>query len=297
MTVTLIVTLALSVLIGVSLGLLGGGGSILTVPILTYVTGLPAKEAIAASLFVVGTTSLVSVISHARKGRVKWRTGLVFGAASMVGAFGGGLLGGHIPGTLLMIAFALMMVATAAAMIRGRKKPAAGGDEAKRLPVVKVILEGLVVGLVTGLVGAGGGFLVVPALVLLGGLSMPAAVGTSLVVIAMKSFAGLGGYLTSVQLDWGLVAGVTAAAIVGSLIGAKLTGIIPENALREGFGFFVLAMGVFVLVQELPAPAGIIVGVLGSGVVAAVLLCRYAIPSCPLHRRQQHESVTEPQSA
>lgn len=297
MTVTLIVTLTLSVLIGVSLGLLGGGGSILTVPILTYVAGLPAKEAIAASLFVVGTTSIVSVISHARKGRVKWRTGLVFGAASMAGAFGGGLLGGHIPGTLLMIAFALMMVATAAAMIRGRKKTSAGGVEVKRLPVVKVVLEGLVVGLVTGLVGAGGGFLVVPALVLLGGLSMPAAVGTSLVVISMKSFAGLGGYLTSVQLDWGLVAGVTAAAIVGSLIGAKLTGIIPENALRKGFGFFVLAMGVFVLVQELPSPAGAIVGVLGSGMVAAVLLCRYVIPGCPLHRNQNRDRAGQPQSA
>lgn len=295
MTVTLIVALALSVLIGVSLGLLGGGGSILTVPILTYVAGLPAKEAIAASLFVVGTTSLVSVVSHARRGRVKWRTGLVFGVASMAGAFGGGLLGGHIPGTVLMIAFALMMVATAAAMIRGRRKaPSSGGDEAKKLPVVKVILEGLVVGLVTGLVGAGGGFLVLPALVLLGGLSMPAAVGTSLVVIAMKSFAGLGGYLTSVQLDWGLVAGVTAAAIVGSLIGAKLTGIIPENILREGFGFFVLAMGVFVLVQELPSPASAIVGVLGSGAVAAVLLCRYAIPACPMHRNRKQTDTPQP---
>jgi uncharacterized membrane protein YfcA len=297
MTVTLIITLALSVLIGVSLGLLGGGGSILTVPILTYVAGFPAKEAIAASLFVVGTTSIVSVISHARTGRVKWRTGLVFGAASMVGAFGGGLLGGHVPGTLLMIAFALMMVATAAAMIRGRKKTSVGGVETKSLPVVKVIIEGLVVGLVTGLVGAGGGFLVVPALVLLGGLSMPAAVGTSLVVISMKSFAGFGGYLTSVQLDWGLVAGVTAAAIVGSLIGAKLTGIIPENALREGFGFFVLAMGVFVLVQELPSPAGVIVAVLGSGLVASVLLCRYVVPGCPLHRSQERDRARQPQSA
>lgn len=294
-TATLIVTLALSVLIGVSLGLLGGGGSILTVPILTYVAGLPAREAIAASLFVVGTTSIVSVVSHARRARVKWRTGLVFGGASMAGAFGGGLLGGHVPGTLLMIAFALMMVATAAAMIRGRKDSvAAGADEATRLPVVKVVIEGLVVGLVTGLVGAGGGFLVVPALVLLGGLSMPAAVGTSLVVISMKSFAGLGGYLTSVQLDWGLVAGVTAAAIAGSLIGAKLTGIIPENALREGFGFFVLAMGVFVLVQELPSPAGPIVGVVGSAAVVGALLCRYAIPVCPLYRRRASVEASQP---
>lgn len=249
MTITLAATLLLSVLIGLSLGLLGGGGSILTVPILTYVAGMSPREAIASSLFVVGVTSAFSAIGHARKGRVKWRTGLLFGAAGMAGAFGGGLLGGRIPGTVLMIAFALMMVATSAAMIRGRKKvpPASDGE----LQVGKVIIEGLVVGLVTGLVGAGGGFLVVPALALLGGLSMPVAVGTSLVVIAMKSFAGLGGYLTTVTLNWPLIAAVTVAAVLGSLIGARLAGRIPEAALRRGFGIFVLVMGIFVLGQEL----------------------------------------------
>ncbi|CEA07276.1 Sulfite exporter TauE/SafE [Arthrobacter saudimassiliensis] len=256
MTLVLTVTLALSVLIGVSLGLLGGGGSILTVPILTYVAGLDPREAIAASLFVVGVTSAVSAVSHARAGRVQWRTGLLFGAASMAGAFAGGLLGGRIPGTILMIAFALMMVATSVAMIRGRRKKAAGDGAPARLPIGKILAEGLVVGLVTGLVGAGGGFLVVPALALLGGLPMPLAVGTSLVVIAMKSFAGLGGYLTSVSLDWGLVGAVTAAAVVGSLLGARLAGKIPEAALRKGFGIFVLLMGAFVLVQELGALAG-----------------------------------------
>lgn len=279
MTLTLLLTLVLSVLIGLSLGLLGGGGSILTVPILTYVAGMNPKEAIAASLFVVGATSAVSAVSHARNGRVKWRTGLVFGAAGMAGAFGGGLLGGHIPGTVLMIAFALMMVATSLAMIRGRKNGGAQGYDGD-LPLGKVILEGLVVGLVTGLVGAGGGFLVVPALALMGGLSMPVAVGTSLVVIALKSFAGLGGYLTTVSLDWALVSGVTAAAILGSLVGARLAGKIPENALRKGFGVFVLAMGVFVLVQELPAPANLVVGILGVALAVSVVACRYLIPSC-----------------
>ncbi|MGP5163162.1 sulfite exporter TauE/SafE family protein [Arthrobacter rhombi] len=279
MTLTLLLTLVLSVLIGLSLGLLGGGGSILTVPILTYVAGMKPKEAIAASLFVVGATSAVSAVSHARNGRVKWRTGLVFGAAGMAGAFGGGLLGGHIPGTVLMIAFALMMVATSLAMIRGRKNGGAQGYDGD-LPLGKVILEGLVVGLVTGLVGAGGGFLVVPALALMGGLSMPVAVGTSLVVIALKSFAGLGGYLTTVSLDWALVSGVTAAAILGSLVGARLAGKIPENALRKGFGVFVLAMGVFVLVQELPAPANLVVGILGATLAVAAVACRYLIPSC-----------------
>ena len=282
MSLTLVITLLLSILVGVSLGLMGGGGSILTVPILAYVAGLEAKEAIAASLFVVGVTSAVSVVSHARHGRVRWRTGLIFGAAGMAGAFVGGLLGGYVPGTVLMIAFALMMLATASAMIRGRRGPVAA-PTTQELPVLKVVLEGLVVGLVTGIVGAGGGFLVVPALVLLGGLPMSVAVGTSLLVIAMKSFAGLAGYLTSVQLDWPLVLGVTAAAVAGSFVGARLAGIIPEQALRKGFGIFVLVMAVFVLVQELAVPwwaTGAVVGVLA----AAGALCWFAVRSCPLRR-------------
>lgn len=252
MEFTLVITLALAVLVGVSLGLLGGGGSILTVPILTYVLGMPPKEAIAASLFVVGTTAIVSVISHARAGRVAWRTGIIFGLAGMTGAFVGGLLGGYIPGAILMLLFAAMMVATAVAMIRGRKKGGGEGAERGHLPIVRILLDGFAVGLVTGLVGAGGGFLIVPALVLLGGLPMALAVGTSLLIIAMKSFAGLGGYLLTVQLDWPVVLGVTAAAIVGSFIGARLVGIVPEKALRQGFGWFVLAMGAFILFQEVP---------------------------------------------
>lgn len=282
MTFTLVLTLLLAVLIGVSLGLLGGGGSILTVPILTYVAGLPPKEAIAASLFVVGTTSAVGAISHARGGRVRWRTGLIFGAAGMVGAFGGGILGGYIPGTVLMIAFAMVTLAAAVAMIRGRKGLDIDQARAGALPVLKILVMGLLVGLISGLVGAGGGFLIVPALALLGGLPISAAVGTSLVVIAMNSFAGLAGHLTSVSLDWALVGAVTLAAILGSLLGSRLAGRIPENVLRQGFGVFVLVMGAFVLVQELPGIAGTIAG------AAAVLLaltaagCWFLLPSCPL---------------
>lgn len=280
MSLTLILTLLLSVLIGLSLGMLGGGGSILTVPILTYVAGLDPKEAIAASLFVVGVTSAVSAITHARHKRVRWRTGLIFGAAGMAGAFAGGLIGGRIPGTILMIAFALMMLTTSIAMIRGRKKLSEDTGE-KKLPLARIIIDGLVVGLVTGLVGAGGGFLVVPALALLGGLAMPVAVGTSLVVIAMKSFAGLAGYLTTVSLDWGLVLGVTATAVLGSFVGARLAGRIPEATLRKGFGYFVLLMGIFVLVQELPVPANLILGIGAAVIGAAALICWFAIPSCP----------------
>lgn len=285
MTLTLILVLALSVVIGLSLGVLGGGGSILTVPILVYVAGFEAKEAIAASLFVVGVTSAVSVFSHARGGRVMWRTGLIFGAAGMAGAFVGGLLGGHIPGQILLIAFAVMMVATSVAMLRGRKKKNDDGAAPVRheLPVGRVLLDGAIVGLVTGLVGAGGGFLVVPALALLGGLPMSVAVGTSLVVIAVKSFAGLAGYLTTVQLDWGITLGVTAAAIVGSLVGSKLAGRIPEAALRKAFGWFVLAMGTFVLIQQTPADLRwIIAAGIAAFTAATAGICWFFISSCPL---------------
>ncbi|WP_406081659.1 sulfite exporter TauE/SafE family protein [Micromonospora sp. NBC_00858] len=275
----LVLTVAGAVLIGVSLGLLGGGGSILAVPLLVYVADLPAKEAIATSLLVVGATSAVAVLPHARAHRVRWRTGLIFGVAGMTGAYAGGRLAELVPATVLLTAFALMMLATAVAMIRGRRS-----GEVKpvphELPVLKVILEGVVVGMVTGLVGAGGGFLVVPALALLGGLPMPVAVGTSLVVIAMKSLAGLAGYLSSVSINWGLAAAVTAAAVAGSLLGGRLVGRIPEDVLRKAFGWFVVVMGVFVLVQQ--APAGLrsnpllwaLAGLAAAAVVATMLVRR-----------------------
>lgn len=278
MSILLAVVVLLATLVGLSLGLLGGGGSILTVPLLTYVAGMDAKEAIAASLFVVGTTSVVSTIAHARRGNVQWRTGLIFGVASMAGAFLGGLLGGFIPSVILMLAFALMMIATATAMLRGRKQRADTGEKTA-LPLGKILAEGLAVGLVTGLVGAGGGFLVVPALALLGGLPMPVAVGTSLLVISMKSFAGLAGYMTSVSLDWPLVLAVTGAALVGALIGARLTSVVPEQALRKGFGVFVLVMGVFILYQELPAPWGLVVVGVAALLAVAALAYRRLTPA------------------
>ena len=249
----IVIALALAALVGVSLGLLGGGGSILTVPILTYVLGMPPREAIAASLFIVGATSAVSMIGHAKAGRVRWKTGLLFGVAGMVGAFAGGLLGGIIPGAILMVLFAGMMIVTATAMIRGRKNQATKAADAEYKPALaRILLDGFLVGIATGLVGAGGGFLIVPALNLLGGLPMAIAFGTSLLVITMKSFAGLSGYLFSVQLNWPIVLAFTATAIAGSFAGVALAGRVPERALRKGFGIFVLVMGAFVLVQELP---------------------------------------------
>ncbi|MCA1782795.1 MAG: sulfite exporter TauE/SafE family protein [Dermatophilaceae bacterium] len=241
-------TLALAVVVGVALGLFGGGGSILTVPLLIYVTGLDTKEAIATSLVVVGATAIGALVTHARARRVEWRTGLIFGSTAMVGAYAGGLVGPKVPDLVLLVGFALMMLATAVAMIRGRKAQPPS-EERKQSPVLLILVEGVIVGLVTGIVGAGGGFLVVPALVLLGGLPMATAVGTSLLVIALKSFAALAGYLTAVQIDWGLAASVTALALVGSVLGGWLAGRIDPDRLRKSFGIFVLGMAIFVLVQ------------------------------------------------
>ncbi len=266
----LVLTLAAAVLIGVALGVLGGGGSILTVPILVYLAGLDAKHAIAMSLFVVGVTSALGAIPHARAGRVRWRTALLFGATAMAGAYGGGRLAAFIPGDWLLAGFGVMMLATAIAMLRERRdRPA---DAHHELPVPLVAVEGIVVGAVTGLVGAGGGFLVVPALVLLGGLPMAVAVGTSLVVIAMKSFAALAGYLSTVQIDWGLALAVTAAAVAGGVVGGRLAGRIPDRVLRQGFGWFVVVMGAFVLTRQLPAAWWPVVGVVAVAAPATVVL-------------------------
>ena len=282
MTDMIVLTIGLAVFVGVALGLLGGGGSILTVPLLAYVAGMDAKQAIATSLLVVGVTSAIGAVSHARAGRVQWRTGLIFGAAGMAGAYGGGLLARFIPGSVLLIGFAVMMIATAIAMLRGRRNIEAT-DEVHRMPVPKILAEGLVVGLVTGLVGAGGGFLVVPALALLGGLPMPVAVGTSLIVIAMKSFAGLGGYLSSVQIDWAVAGAVTAAAVVGALLGARLTAKVDPDALRKSFGWFVLAMSSVILAQEVHPGVGLAAAALTAVAAVMTFACtRFA--HCPLRR-------------
>lgn len=243
----------LSVLIGVTLGVLGGGGSMLTLPILLYVLHVPPKSAIATSLLVVGSTSLLGALLHARAGRVRLRTGALFGAAGMAGAYLGGRLAHFLPATVLILAFAAMMVVTGVIMIRGRRAPAAPAatQEGHELPLLRVLLQGAGVGAVTGLVGAGGGFLVVPALVLLGGLPMPAAVGTSLLVIAMQSTAGVLGYLGHVEIDLRLGALVSGAAALGVLVGSRFAGRIREQVLRRAFGYFLLATAAFLLYKQL----------------------------------------------
>lgn len=248
--------LLLAAVIGLILGLLGGGGSVLAVPMLVYLYGMEPKTAIATALVMVATTSFTAMIGHARAKRVCWKTGMVFASAGMLGAYGGGRLAAHIPGGLLLLFFAAVMLATAFAMLRKRgdqpAREAEGGSLCPaHLPMAAILLDGLLVGGVTGLVGAGGGFLIVPALNLLGRLPMHAAVGTSLFVLVLNATAALAGYVQHVQIDWMLTGAITTAAIAGSLLGGLLSRHLSATRLRTLFGWFVLMVGVYVLAREL----------------------------------------------
>lgn len=242
--------LILSLAIGVSLGLLGGGGSILTVPVLHYALGLGVHDAIAGSLVVVAVTSSIAVIPYTRSGRVQWRTGLVFGAASMATAFAGGRLGARLPGGVLITAFALVMVAAAAAMLL-RSRGARGVPVGRPVRLPRVLAVGLGVGLATGVLGAGGGFVIVPALTLLGGLTIWDAVGTSLLVIAMNAVAGLAGSALHTHVDIPTVAAVTGLSVIGSLAGARIGRRVPAHQLQRGFGGFLLAVAAAMLLGQL----------------------------------------------
>mmetsp|Transcript_105525 Transcript_105525/g.268095 ORF Transcript_105525/g.268095 Transcript_105525/m.268095 type:complete len:282 (-) Transcript_105525:216-1061(-) len=268
-----VLAVVLSFFIGVSLGLLGGGGSILTVPTLVYVLGVDPKKAIAMSLVVVGITSLAALVAHARAGNVAWRMGVIFGLSGMAGSFLGGICAFFLSGRVLLILFALMAIGTSFAMLCGSQKPAAADAEEfssanGRLvvseaslvdaeqhehPLWRIILDGLIVGVVTGLVGAGGGFLVVPALVLLAGLDIRVALGTSLLVISMKSFAGYLGHALHEKIDFQLTAVVSLSAVLGSFLGGYFTLLVPQQVLRKGFAALVLVVGVLQLVTELMA--------------------------------------------
>jgi uncharacterized membrane protein YfcA len=235
----------LAAFIGVSLGFFGGGGSILTVPLLVYVFGLDPKVAIASSLLIVAIASSSGALQHARAGNLRVRTGLLFGSAGMMGAYLGGRASAFLDGGVLLLLFACMMALTSVTLWRGRRTVAPSETS-----TVKLCLQGLAVGLFTGLVGAGGGFLIVPALVLWAGLPMTAAIGTSLMIIVMNSTAGFLGYLSHVDVDFALVAGVGACAIGGSFAGSRLTRVVSPDNLRRAFAGFVLAMAVTILVRE-----------------------------------------------
>ena len=248
----LILGLALALLVGLSLGLLGGGGSILTVPIFVYILGFEAKASIAMSLAVVGATSLVGAIRHGQVGNLNLRVALVFGPVAMVGTYLGARLSVFFSGAAQLVLFAIVMLAAAVYMLRDRNVEGGSRETFIAHPVALltvVVAEGLVVGVLTGLVGVGGGFLIVPALLLLG-LSMKEAVGTSLLVIALKSFAGFAGYLPQVEVNWEFMAGFTVVAIVGIWIGAYVARFVSQNVLRRAFALLLFVMAIAILYQN-----------------------------------------------
>jgi hypothetical protein len=264
-----IVGYILAALVGISLGLIGSGGSILTVPILVYVMGVDPVLATAYSLFIVGTTAMVGGIQSAVQKRVDFKTVFIFGIPSIVAVYATRLwLVPFIPQKLfslgslaitkpiaLMLLFAIVMILASVSMIRPGKVAVVDENAPLRYNYPMILLEGAVVGILTGLVGAGGGFLIIPALVLLAKMPMKLAVGTSLFIIAAKSLIGFTGDLQGSQLiDWRLLGIFTAAAVVGILFGIVLSKKIPGDQLKKGFGWFVLLMGIYIIVKELFFP-------------------------------------------
>lgn len=253
-----------SIFIGIALGLIGGGGSILTVPVLVYLFAVDAVSATAYSLFIVGLTSAVGSISYFRNGLVNIKTAIIFGIPSIIAVFmtrayivpaipkevfsiSGFVITKSI---LMMLLFAILMIAASYSMIKknSKKREENNGEQKFNYPII--LLEGTVVGILTGLVGAGGGFLIIPALVILSKLPMKEAVGTSLVIIAAKSLIGFFGEGSETIIDWVLLSKVSAFAIVGIFIGTLLSKKIDGAKLKPAFGWFVLIMGIYIIIKE-----------------------------------------------
>ncbi len=260
-----------SILIGITLGLIGGGGSILTVPVLVYLLGVEPVMATAYSLFIVGISSLIGAYTKFKEGLVHLKTSLIFGIPSIAAVYvTRKFILPAIPDVLLsidefqvtkplflMLLFAILMVFASISMIRGDKEKSGNTDmDVKHLQLKfnypLILIEGTVVGVLTGLVGAGGGFLIIPALVMLSKLPMKMAVGSSLLIIAAKSLIGFVGDIQTAasQMDWMLLIIVSALAIVGIFIGNRLSLNINGNKLKKGFGWFVLTMGIYILIKE-----------------------------------------------
>lgn len=253
-----------SVVIGISLGLIGGGGSILTVPVLVYLFSVDAVTATAYSLFIVGLTAAVGSVNYFRIGLVNVRTAIVFGIPSIIAVFltrawlvpaipkevitiGNFIVTKNI---LVMVLFALLMIAASYSMIKKDKKKNETPDAEQKFNYPLILIEGAVVGVLTGLVGAGGGFLIIPALVVLSRLPMKEAVGTSLVIIAAKSLIGFFGESSETLIDWPLMLKVAAFAVAGIFAGMALSKKIDGAKLKPAFGWFVLVMGVYIILKE-----------------------------------------------
>ena len=239
--------------IGLSLGLLGSGGSILTVPILVYVLGQPEKVAIAGSLLIVGAIALIGAIPWALRGHVDGRSVLLFGVPGMLGTYLGAALAAYLPGPLQLAIFAVVMLAAATTMLRSPQASVAISPRNR----YRLAADGVLVGMLTGVVGVGGGFLIVPALVLLGGLSMHRAIGTSLLIISLNAFSGFAKHFlvlsaAGTTLDWRLIGIFIAVGAIGSLVGQQIGGRLPQLMLRRGFAAVLLLMSVYILWRSAP---------------------------------------------
>jgi len=253
-----------ALIIGVVLGLIGGGGSILTVPILVYVLAINPITATAYSLFVVGTSALVGAIRNIQKGLIDFRTAIVFAIPAFIAVYltrkfavpaipdelfsvGDFLLTKNIG---IMLFFALIMFVASFSMIKERKESIVKKEEVKyNYPLI--LIEGIIVGFLTGLVGAGGGFLIIPALVLLAKLPMKRAVATSLLIIAIKSLIGFIGDIENLEIDWTFLLSFTAVSIIGIFLGIYLSNFIEGKKLKKAFGWFVLVMAIYIIIKEL----------------------------------------------
>lgn len=245
-----------ALLVGLSLGLMGSGGSILTVPVLIYLAGEQEKVAIAESLGIVGAIALAGFAPYAYKKQVHWRSVILFGLPGMAGTYGGAIIAGYVSGTFQLILFAGVMVVAAVMMFLDNKKTNPSGKADISHAWWKIVLEGLAVGILTGLVGVGGGFLIVPALVLLGGLPMNIAIGTSLGVIALKSFSGFIKYIEvladlGLAINWELVFIFSLIGAVGSFVGKTIGSKISNDGLKKGFAIFLIFMGAYILYMNI----------------------------------------------
>ena len=246
----------LALLVGFVLGLLGGGGSVLTVPILIYALHLEVKPAIATSLCVVGLVSFIGFLSHVKQRTVETRVALIFGPFAVAAAYISARLAKHIPGEVQLILFALVGLAGSVLMFRGtfgKTKSADAVDyhlDLNPSTLIRLAVQGIAVGALTGVVGVGGGFLIVPALVIVEKLPMRLAVGTSLLVITMNALSGFAGYTGTVPIDWTLVVWFSGIAAAGSIIGTLISKRVPQRNLRQIFGVLLIGVSLYVLYRR-----------------------------------------------
>jgi uncharacterized protein len=239
---------SLAFLAGIVFGVFGAGGSILLVPILVYVLHLPVKVSLGMSLLILALTGGIATLAHARSHNVRWGTGLRWAAAGLIGAYVGGRTAELIPATVLITLFAVVVVAASLAMIVRRRPPEHGAS--RRVSIAKVLVVGLVLGFFTGMIGVGGGFLLVPALVLVCSMDVKHAIGTSLLIIAINSVSGFAGFAAHETFPLGLTATIAGFNALGSILGERLGKPLPSHRLRPAFGVFLLIVGTAMVVEN-----------------------------------------------